>query len=55
MKVKGQPWHKYHVPLTTDEQWLQRHAFYVTAKGKLSVRHRHCEPAFLADYGTSRG
>ncbi len=53
MVVNGKPWHEQHVPLTTDEQWLRDHAFYITTAGRLSARHRHCEPAYLADDGVS--
>lgn len=52
VSVDGKPWHEYHVPLVTDQEWLREHAFYVTAAGGLSARHNHCEPAFLADDGT---
>jgi hypothetical protein len=37
----------------TDKQWLRCHAFYITARGKLSARHNHCEPAYLATDGKS--
>jgi len=53
MTVDGKPWHEYHLPLVTDAQWLRDHAFYITAKGTLSARHKHCEPAFLANDGRS--
>lgn len=36
---------------TTDADWLAAHAFYVRRDGKLSRAHRHCEPAFMAEYG----
>jgi hypothetical protein len=49
----SEPRHDYHVPLVTDEEWLRDHAFYVTTRGTLSAHHNHCEPAFLADDGTS--
>ena len=52
MEINDKPWHEHHVPLVTDEQWLREHAFHVTAKGRLSARHDHCEPAYLADDGT---
>jgi len=37
------------VPAITDEQWLKEHAFYITKSGELSAKHKHCEPAFMAD------
>jgi hypothetical protein len=33
----------------TDEAYLAGHAFYVTKAGRLSNKHRHCEPAFFAE------
>jgi len=39
----------YALPLITDAQWLAEHAFYVTKRGTLDRRRRHCEPAFLAE------
>jgi len=53
MVVDGKPWHEYHVPLVTDQEWLREHAFHVTVNGRLSARHKHCESAFLAYDGTS--
>ncbi len=42
-------WHAYHVPLTTDNEWLKRHAFHFTKDGsRLSEKHHHAEPAYLA-------
>lgn len=35
----------------TDAEWLAKHAFYVRRDGKLSRAHKHCEPAFMAEYG----
>ena len=37
------------VPLVSDAEWLRQHAFYVTANGDLSQRHRHCEPALMVE------
>lgn len=34
---------------TSDNEWLATKAFYVTAKDSLSLRHRHCEPHYLAE------
>lgn len=34
-----------------DGEWLAKHAFYVRRDGRLSRAHRHCEPAFMAEYG----
>lgn len=33
----------------TDNDWLIDHAFYFTKAGRLSNKHNHCEPAFMAD------
>lgn len=32
----------------SDEQWLNDHAFYITKRGELDCRYKHCEPAYLA-------
>jgi len=37
------------IPLVSDDAWLRQHAFYVTAPGGLSQRHRHCEPALTIE------
>jgi hypothetical protein len=37
------------IPLVSDDEWLRQHAFYVTANGDLSQRHRHCEPALTIE------
>lgn len=29
--------------------WILDHAFYIRKDGKLSRKHNHCEPAYLAD------
>lgn len=42
-------WHAYHVPLTTDREWLAAHAFAVTRTGQLDRRSRHAHPASLAE------
>lgn len=52
-EVNGTPWHEYHNPLVSDEQWLRDHAFYVTRLGALSRRHRHCEPGWMAEEGVN--
>jgi hypothetical protein len=31
------------------QNWAKDHAFYIRKDGKLDERHRHCEPAFMAD------
>jgi hypothetical protein len=49
LEVNGVPWHEYHVPLVSDAEWLAAHAFYVTRDGRLSSRHNHAEPAYLAE------
>ena len=33
----------------TDNDWLVDHAFYFTKDGRLSAKHNHCEPHFMAD------
>jgi hypothetical protein len=42
-------WHAYHVPLTTDVQWLKEHAFKVNKRGELDQRQGHALPACMAD------
>lgn len=37
------------IEMVTDEEWLCEHAFYVTGDGFLSAKHKHCEPAYLAE------
>lgn len=44
-KIKGQP----RIPLISDEQWLREHAFHVMKDGRLSLRHHHAEPHYMAD------
>lgn len=46
--------HPYHLSggngKQTDAEYLSEHAFYFVKDGsRLSVRHQHCEPAYLAD------
>jgi len=33
----------------TEKDWILDHAFYFTKQGRLSNRHKHCEPAFMAE------
>lgn len=33
----------------SDAEWIAKHAFYITKAGRLSRKHNHCEPAFLAE------
>lgn len=33
----------------SDAEWLGKHAFYFTKSGRLSAKHNHCEPSFMAD------
>jgi hypothetical protein len=47
-KINGMPWHQYHAPLASDEQWLADHAFYITVDGRLARRPSRCEPVVLA-------
>ena len=35
--------------LISDWQWIKDHAFYITQKGHLDARRRHCEPAFMVE------
>lgn len=52
IKIDGHPdrsWHEHHVPLVSDETWLEEHSFFFTKSGHLSRRHRWAEPASLAD------
>lgn len=44
------PWHQYHVPLMTDDEWLRLHAFAFTRDGgRLDRRVHRCVPAYEAD------
>ena len=37
-------------PTQTDQEWVNEHAFHFLADGsRLSWKHNHCEPAFVAD------
>jgi len=35
--------------VTTFEEWADKHAFYITSAGNLSMRHKHCEPSYMAE------
>lgn len=52
--VNGIPWHQYHKPLVSDEQWLGEHAFYFKVDGALASRPSHCEPMAIACYTSQR-
>lgn len=39
---------RYDTTSSTFEEWAGKHAFYITNKGKLSLRHNYCAPAFMA-------
>jgi len=42
------------IPLVSDLEWLEQHAFHVTNDGsKLDARNRHCEPAYMANEDNS--
>ena len=43
--ISGKP----RIPLISDAQWLREHAFHVTKDGRLSLRHHHAEPYYMAD------
>jgi hypothetical protein len=44
------PWHEYHVPLKTDEEWLAVYAFeFVKDGSRLSSRRTSCVPTNLMD------
>lgn len=48
--VNGMPWHEYHAPLTSDDEWIRKHAFYFIRDGsRLSARQHFCEPHYLAE------
>jgi hypothetical protein len=34
---------------SSDEEWLQEHAFYITVKGRLAQVPTYCEPHYMAD------
>lgn len=36
------------IPLQSDEQWINEHAFYFLNDGRLDHRHRNAEPVYLA-------
>lgn len=41
---------KPRIPLCTDQEWLHSHAFWFLTDGsRLSAKHHHAEPAFMAD------
>lgn len=40
---------KPRIPLISDAQWLREHAFHVTKDGRLSLKHHHAEPYYMAD------
>ena len=38
------------MPLKSDQEWLNEHAFYFVRDGsRLNRNYRHCEPAYMAD------
>jgi hypothetical protein len=46
----GYPQHnpcKATIEAISDSEWLANTAFWVTVTGKLSRKHKHCEPAYL--------
>ena len=47
--VNGIPWHEYHAPIISDNEWLKSKAFHVTQSGDLDSRYRHCEPACMVE------
>lgn len=47
--MSPEQWHKHHMPLVSDNEWLSKHAFHVTKSNKLSNRHKHAEPHYMAD------
>jgi hypothetical protein len=40
---------KYDTTSLTFEDWANKHSFYIRKDGKLSNKHKHCEPDFYAD------
>lgn len=44
-------WHAYHVPLTSDDEWIAAHAFHFTKDGSRLMVKRYAEPAYLAETG----
>ncbi len=49
-RVVEKSWHEHHAPLTTDQEWLDTHAFHFTKDGKrLMANRRWAEPVYLAD------
>lgn len=54
--MSQEEWHAYHVPLTSDEEWLSKHAFHFTSDGKRLMRNKHyAVDASEADYERGRG
>lgn len=51
-RMTREEWHAYHAPLVSDAEWLNAHAFHVTAKGELSEHHHFAEPACMAKLET---
>jgi hypothetical protein len=47
VRVQFVHWH-HDMTSRTFEEWAGKHAFYVTSKGSLSKRHRHCMPVWMA-------
>lgn len=37
------------MPLISDEQWLNEHAFWITKDGSLARNRNHAEPAFMVE------
>jgi len=47
MEVNGKPFHEHHLALTTDEAWINTHAFYFLNDGSRLMENRdHAEPAY---------
>jgi hypothetical protein len=43
-------WHAYHMPLTTDAEWINAHSFHFTADGsRLMANRHHAEPVWMAE------
>lgn len=49
MVINGVPFHEYHSPLISDNEWLKRYAFYFNVDGKkLSANKNYAVPANFA-------
>ena len=53
-QVQGAYVYRYHSigegkAYSSEQAWIEDHAFHFTKLGNLSKTHKHCLPAFMAD------